>query len=565
MARSEEALVNDLLNEKAHLLSDMGVLSRPPSDSTKMEGFAKYSKLFCDSIILWGLCNGLDEKGKGIAIGACVANVRSAFNESQLDVDFIKPVGSGNLYPGTRNIFAKEDRDKLRERSIANCGAYCDGYIAIKISLADCRAKRVVAAMESILATLKTHCIVLHDIDFTRDCRYITTRMYLEMYLKEHGIRPIDDRKRVGDHCVSWMGNKEDTKNIRYKIYNKFVQMLESAEVRKSLGSRMDDIVAKDGSISKRLLRHKNHGFSRLELTFYGTDLLDISTYRERVDEAVKLFSKCTTFDCSFEMQWTQRAKCIVSMMAIYIPKKRLFAYCHWWNSVTSKKCGYIWKKVSRDVAGVLLANYSFNDRPIHYFEANMNKNSISVTNEKTYRRIQGSTAKTLVPGGNKGMYPSRESFGNGVRKFSEIGIVEVDNITIEWPKRRYNKNSVPLAHIIEIDDDDNDDRYVKKLKRISSSAYVAAQSALEEGEEYTIVAARYTSYRGQDRWHFVTKCGLRIRAGNSLTKIWDRWRRRFADDNGRMEIEWTEWMKFMAIRTTRSRGVDDIKCELVE
>lgn len=42
----------------------------------------------------------------------------------------------------------------------------------------------------------------------------------------------------------------------------------------------------------------------------------------------------------------------------------------YWWNSVTSKKYGYIWSNVSPNAVHNLLANYSFNDRPIHYLEA---------------------------------------------------------------------------------------------------------------------------------------------------------------------------------------------------
>jgi hypothetical protein len=500
-----------------------------------MEGFAKYSKLFCDSIIFWGLSNGADEQSKGIDTGKHIANIRSVNNQSSLEVESIKSVGSGTLYRENRKFFSREILEQSR-RSYDT--AYTDGYIAIKVSLAYCRAKRVIPALSSILPTLKELSIALHDIDLARDCRYVTTRMYLERHLKERRVCPIDDRKRVGDHCVSWMGTGE-AKNIRYKVYNKFVQMLESAEVRKSLGSRMEDIVATDGRFSKRLLRHKNHGFSRLELTFHGAELLDLSAYQKRVEDAVELLGGCTTFDCSYESQWIQRAQRIISMTAVYFPKKKLFAYCHWWNSVTAKKYGYAWKRVSRNIVNVLLANYSFNDRPIHYIEVEENGGSVSITKERTYKRLDGSTAMTLVPGGSKGMHPSVDSFPTEVRSFDEMGIVEVDNIIIGWPRRRRNNRSAPLAEITEVGDDD-DHEYVKKIKRVSASVYTSAHRMLRNDKEYTVVAAGYINYRGEYRWHFVTGCGLRVRAGKSLTKIWDKWRRRFADDSGRMEIEWT-------------------------
>lgn len=92
----------------------------------------------------------------------------------------------------------------------------------------------------------------------------------------------------MGDHCVSWFGSK-DTKNIRYKVYNKFVQMLESAEVRKSLGSRMEEFIVGDSKFTERLIKHKDHVLSHLELTFYGPKLLPYEEYHNRIGEAMEL------------------------------------------------------------------------------------------------------------------------------------------------------------------------------------------------------------------------------------------------------------------------------------
>jgi hypothetical protein len=150
----------------------------------------------------------------------------------------------------------------------------------------------------------------------------------------------------------------------------------------------MDKLVTMEGRFAKRLYHHKDHGFSCLELTFYGKELLELSEYQRRMEDAVELLKGCTTFDCSFERQWKQWAKCITSMVAVYFPKKKLFAYSHWWNSITSKKNKYSWKKVSKDVVGILLANFSFNDRPIYYFEAKEESSiSISITKEKVYQQ----------------------------------------------------------------------------------------------------------------------------------------------------------------------------------
>ena len=54
----------------------------------------------------------------------------------------------------------------------------------------------------------------------------------------------------------------------------------------------------------------------------------------------------------------------------------------------------------------------------------------------------------TLVPGAQKGKYPSREECPDGVRKFRHVGIVEVDNIKIAWPKKSHDYRSAPLADL---------------------------------------------------------------------------------------------------------------------
>ena len=115
--------------------------------------------------------------------------------------------------------------------------------------------------------------------------------------------------------------------------HNKLVQMLESADVRKSLGSRMEDIVANpDEKFTRTLLRHRDHGLSRLELTFYGSRLHPLAVYQDRMDDARRLLDGCTTFDYSYEQQWIERAELIKAMVAVYIPGSKVFAYGHWWT-----------------------------------------------------------------------------------------------------------------------------------------------------------------------------------------------------------------------------------------
>ena len=563
MVRSNQALVNDVFNEVAHLLSDMGALRGAPNGSEERLGFSGFSKLFCDSIIFWGLYNSAREDTKGTTIGKYIMDLRHAFKKSSLEVDSVKLTHCGHVDINDE-YFSK--RIKRSHRKEFDGEPYKAGYIAIKVSLNYCRAKRVVPVLANLLPILEDSTIVLHDIDFAYDCKRITTRSLLTRYIYHNqGGKVVDDRRRVGNHCISWKGTKKGTKNIRYKVYNKFVQILESAEVRKSLGSRMEDLVEKEGKFARQLKRKKMDGYTRIELTFYGASLRSLWEYQERMMEAREFLKGCKTYKCSFEDQWRERASCIKSMVAVYFPKKKLFAYCHWWNSLTSKKYGYMWSgNVFSKAVPQLLANYSFNDRPIHYFEADVGENGKAIiTEEKTFRRMPGCTARTMVPGPQKGRYPSREECPNGALKFRSIGIIKVDNIRIAWPKKAHDRRSPPLAEIVEWKEESNE--MVAHLKVTHTSLYTAASEILETNGEYTIVAAGYVEYREIHRWHFITECGLKIRDVPSLRRIWTRWRMRHLGVDCRYrDVDKTPWMTFCVVRHFRVNGYDDVECQIV-
>ncbi|KAF9328160.1 hypothetical protein BGZ91_001122, partial [Linnemannia elongata] len=80
---------------------------------------------------------------------------------------------------------------------------------------------------------------------------------------------------------------------------------------------------------------------------------------------------------------------------------------------------------------------------------------------------------------------------------------------------------------------------------------------------QYTIVAAGMKKYRGDERWHFITECGLRIRGGKSLVKIWDKWRSRFVNQLGYRDINDVKWMTFNTDEKVLSGGIYHMKCDL--
>ncbi|KAF9271550.1 hypothetical protein BGZ88_005952 [Linnemannia elongata] len=209
MSRSKKTIINEILNKYTHNLADAGQCVHPLGrlGATKRQEFTWFSKMFCDSMVFWASVNSADEKMR-------------------------------------RSRYISADIQTAHAQEHSN-GPYSAGFVSIKVSLYHCRAKKVVMAMAAILPVLRKRYLVLHDIDMTHDCRYVSTRTYLLRHLKAKGISTIvNDRGRVGDHCVTWFASADNAQKIRCKVYNKLVQMLVSADVRKSLGSRMEDIVA---------------------------------------------------------------------------------------------------------------------------------------------------------------------------------------------------------------------------------------------------------------------------------------------------------------------------------
>ena len=94
---------------------------------------------------------------------------------------------------------------------------------------------------------------------------------------------------------------------------------------------------------------------------------------------------------------------------------------------------------------------------------------------------------------------------------------------------------------------------------------YTAADRILKPDEEYTIVAAGLKEFRSEHRWHFITACGIKVRAGKSLAKIWTPWRVEHLQGLQRIgRVEGVPLMTFRAVKKVRIHGEDDMKCERV-
>ncbi|KAF9966680.1 hypothetical protein BGZ73_000919 [Actinomortierella ambigua] len=561
-------IIADILREKAHLLGDLGQMLTFWRSDDDIHGFQDFSDMFCDNVVFWCLGNGSPGKEKRLRkeVGKYIHKIRNFLEMLGFDDYNVKFLSTGlvrNKPDDADEVFSKDaiknfaEEHGIRKRHVA--------YISVKVAFSEESPKRVCRRLRRNMDKFNSAYIYVHDVDMTVDCARIASRAILRAFVVRNipHANIVRDRRKVGDHCLSWTMDLGGQR-VKCKVYNKFIQMLQSAEVRKQLGSRMDDLVANpDPAFTEKLLRYQDDGFSRIEITFYGSNVQRRRYYRERMQELLAMMQECPTVSVSYTQQWSSLAAYIKDVVAIYVAKRKTFAYCHWWNSVTGKKYGSAKGKVGRDEVQGLLANYSFNDRKIHYFVVDADRNKVKVLSEKIFKRLEGSTAMTLVAGGSKGLYPSKKNHRTPVLDFADVGIVSVNNITIGWPEKRHDKRTKPVVQIYEFFGEGSDDRYMKALGRIGhTGSYVSANTGLTVGTEYLAVAYGVGTYRGRDYFFILTSCGRRIRCGDSLDAIMQSPMVCVRDRGGPVYARYRFYFK--AIRQVAIRGVRDMKCEWV-
>jgi hypothetical protein len=370
----------------------------------------------------------------------------------------------------------------------------------------------------------------------TVDCGYISTRSIIEKYVLSHNLATksdiVNDRRYVGDNCISFLGKSSllNNANTRTKIYNKFIQALESSQVLESFGSRLSHLVAGyDVAIMENLRRFLDTGYTRIELSIYGSILFHSTSYTKAMNNVLNNLARCPTFKVPLREQWHMVADKLTQVIAVYIEESSTFAYCHWWNSLTKRKQG-ICKKIKAEHLKCHLANFSFNDRTIHCFYLKQigSGSSYEILKHERYMRAVGCTEMTLVPGVSNSLFPSRARLPNAIM-FADVGLDAYQNVYIDWPAHRL-ENSIDrcIAPLIEIVDStfsmaSLQDALLPSLEVISSpqsSSYRADVSCLVEGATYCVIKYGYAPFRGKTCLHLVFDDGLKVRCGGALQDI---------------------------------------------
>lgn len=474
-------------------------------------GWSTPSALFCDNVVFWCLIHWIMGSKPKADIGMYVSLIRGLFAEYLEAVQFkVSVITSGRCKEEDAVRFSLMQKKKAKELGRQSISP---GYISIKVSFENVLFADLLPILKFVVKKLVDSFVIMHDMDIAVDLARISTRAIISSYLSSIGIektRIVNDRHSVGDNCISWYGSttiKNTTMTLRAKLYNKFIQMVESSEIRSKLGSKLSYLVANtDLDLAEKLQQYKKTGMTRLEITLYGSKVYKERYYQDLMDEYLDLLSECPTYRVSYRKQWKQIVKRLTQMLVVYIPATSTFTYCHWWNSLTGRFQGLQKSGIPPSEVKVLMSNLSYNDRPVHYLEVEINGKQYSVVNYVKYRRVEGSVEITMVPGPGNSLYPFRGQLKQKALMFADVGMAKYMNITLEWPESRISRKNRQraLADLEEWHAENSTasvcgTSLLQVLDPVVMSKFNPDYKVMDEGETYMVTGYGYGVYRGKE------------------------------------------------------------------
>ena len=446
----------------------------------KNQSINPLNESFCDNIIvftpiekiyLYGLNENNDQEIdiKHIPkelLGKRTANIKFAFNQLGLQINKlqIKPTRIKHI---TNENYINRTSDFIQ---------------MLKVDLDHIPSDRVIEIFSNTenIKFLSDNNIFINDIDFTQDFSglikkeqvidYLINnydfRMQGSSNLAKHTI--LDNDFKISRNCLTFIKHTNNG-DIRYKFYNKFIQSLESPSVRELVGSHIGNYISNpNDNLKKAILKAKDTGILRLEITFYRHNTREILTkdfILDNMNYLKKLLPSEIIYHNSINNQFNLVCNNIIHNICIYNSKFNTALISLFQNSLTGKANGFFLKNVTITNLSNALKYYTSN-KPIIVLltKIDFENNEISIQQD-SYLRI-GQKLKTYISNGstckcvtfkdntpeNVGIYPnntfnfilpnksiSLSSTKNNI-KFKKL---DIDIKNINYPKaslRKINK-----------------------------------------------------------------------------------------------------------------------------
>lgn len=292
------------------------------------------------------------------------------------------------------------------------------GFVSYKIALANNSYKKSMKFLKFATKKLSIDGLFLQDLDITSDHGCNFDKHELIEILKNNPefithCRIIENDKTVGKHCLSFMYTCPQTGiKIRFKIYNKFIQCMETSSVTEQFGYSVPNwINNKEEKLRNSILNSLAYGFSRLEMTVYSTEFQGVDFY----DKQMNFLKKWTLntgkmYKTPIQDQWRAFTDELTCNMCILDHTTNELGIAMWCNTLTRKISGVFlkvppaWINNTEKMERWILAHYSFNNGPINLIK-------ITESDEDYFKATLTSFIKIGV---NKHTYVVANSPNNG-------------------------------------------------------------------------------------------------------------------------------------------------------
>jgi hypothetical protein len=259
------------------------------------KGLMSCGPKFVDNFVL--MCYVPDyhiTNGQFIDVGVMNTSIRTTLRSAGLMNCHVKAVGNLHKTPKPNNLNTVVRR--CIEKETADTKYFKQEF---KVATANLFYEDVMNYLR--VGSYKTFNLFLNDVDVTMDyCGSFDTEELTDHLLinEEEGRFCLQDSEdtdaectillnshKVGYNCLTWIETVGGLK-LRYKIYNKFVQMLESEAVRKNIGNHWQTWVEQfNTTLAEARDDGTNRGLTRTEVTFYCQNRIPSDDF---IDEKIR-------------------------------------------------------------------------------------------------------------------------------------------------------------------------------------------------------------------------------------------------------------------------------------
>jgi hypothetical protein len=141
--------------------------------------------------------------------------------------------------------------------------------------------------------------------------------------------------------------------------------------------------------------------------------------------------------------------------------------------------------------------------------------------------------------------------YDDDVLEFRDMGIVEIDNVKIQWPESRIRKGAPPIADI-QLDDICGEKFILVHNNAVHKATYKAGYVVLEKNTHYKVIAVAMDRFRGKAYIFATLSSGIKVRCGKSLENKINTWLEEYPDDEA-------PYMSFTTMECKTVQGFKDI------